>query len=476
MQTTQGESPKMGTLTKETLVSDLQRVLGYLEKGSQLSDADKRTITEETVAYTRDHLNPGWLEYRKSVSEDMAIIEWSDGGEFFYDLNGEQYTDCLGGYGIFTAGHRNPEILKYMLAQLDRQPMNSQELLEPLRGYLAKALADITPGDLQYSFFTSGGAEAVEMAIKLAKLASGKRWFISTVNAFHGKSMGALSMTGKNIYREPYLPLLQQVQHVTYGAIEDMRKAILNLQAVGETVAAVILEPIQGEAGVVIPPEGYLKAVRALCDETDTLLIIDEIQTGMGRTGTMWRCEAEGIVPDILCFGKSFGGGLCPTTGIIARPKVWVDEVVDDPTLLGSPTFGGNPLASVTAMATIRYMLANDVPGMCKRKGEQIMAILADLKQRHPNVLKTYRGMGLLIGMDFPSTEVGYFIAKGMFTRHYLTAGTLNNSKTIRIEPPAVITETEIIGLGKALDEVFTLAEEQFGLQSVSAKKEEVLV
>ena len=184
-------------LIKDTVVEDLKRVLGYIEKGKNLTEEDKDRITKETVEYTRDNLNPGWLSYRKSVSDDYPIVEWSDGGEFFYDLNGNAYADFLGGYGIFTPGHRNPEILKSVLAQIDRQPMNSQELLEPLRGYLAKIMAEITPGDLNHCFFTSGGAEAVEMALKLARISSGKKWFISAVNAFHGKSFGALSVTGK---------------------------------------------------------------------------------------------------------------------------------------------------------------------------------------------------------------------------------------------------------------------------------------
>ena len=180
-------------------------------------------------------------------------------------------------------------------AQLDHQALHSQELLDPLRGYLAKAVADITPGDLQYCFFTNGGAEAVEMSLKLTRIATGGRWYISTVGAFHGKSMGAISMGGKSTYRTPYIPM---VQHVQYGVAEDIRKAIENLQAVGEKVAGVILEPIQGETGVIIPPNGYLTEVRKVCDETGVALIFDEIQTGMGRTGTMWRCEYEAVTPE----------------------------------------------------------------------------------------------------------------------------------------------------------------------------------
>lgn len=449
-------------MEKELVLKELNRILGYIEKGKNLTEEDKKIITKETVEYTRDNLNPGWLEYRKSVSDDYAIIEWSDSGESFFDLDGNEYTDCLGGYGIFTAGHRNEDILKVMKAQLKRQPMSSQELLEPFKGYLGKIMADITPGDLSRIFFSSGGAEAVEMAIKLARLASKKQWFISTVGAFHGKSFGALSMTGKNVYREHYLPLLQQVQHVEYGNAQDMRKAIKNLIAVGESVAAVILEPIQGEAGVIIPPKGYLKEVREICDEYDVLLIIDEIQTGMGRTGTMWRCDAENVVPDIMTFGKSFGGGLSPATGIMFKDKLLTEEMIDDPNILGSPTFGGNPLSNAAALATIQFMLKNDVPKMCKEKGDKILKMLKIEKVKHPTLLHDVRGVGLLAAMEFHNSEIGYFVAKNLFSRNFLVAGTLNNAKTIRIEPPAVLTEESIERLGNTLAEVLDLAEKKF--------------
>ena len=255
---------------KEQVIQELNRVISLIHTDIQaISPAEKKQMVEETVEHFNHYVSPGWLAYRKSVSSDSeagAVLEWQDEGAYCYGLNGEQFIDCLGGFGIYTCGHRNPEILDVVKAQLDHQALHSQELLDPLRGYLAKAMADITPGELQYCFFTNGGAEAVEMALKLARIATGGRWYISTVGAFHGKSMGAVSMGGKGTYRTPYTPMIQQVQHVEYGVAEDIRKAIRNLQAVGEKVAAVILEPIQGEAGIIVPPEGYLQEVREICD------------------------------------------------------------------------------------------------------------------------------------------------------------------------------------------------------------------
>lgn len=431
---------------------DLERVIGYIHS-DELKDTEKELMTKETIDYFDNYVSPGWLKYRKSVSTNSATLEWQDHDSVCEGLYGEEFIDCLGGFGIYTCGHRNSEILETVQAQLKHQALHSQELLDPLRGYLAKAVSDITPGDLQYCFFTNGGAEANEMALKLARIATGGRWFISTVGAFHGKTMGAVSMGGKNTYRAPYAPMVQQVQHVEYGVAEDVRKAIRNLVAVGESVAGVILEPIQGEAGIIIPPKGYLQEVRDICDEYNVALIFDEIQTGMGRTGTMWRCEAEGVVPDIMTYGKAFGGGIMPITGLICRPKMWSEELIDNPWLLGSPTFGGNPVCCSAALATIKYMIDNDVPGQCATKGEILKAGLDSLKEKYPTIIDEVRGTGLMLAVEFKTSEIGYEIAKGMFARGVMTAGTLVNSKCIRFEPPAIITEEQIASVIKRMDE-----------------------
>ncbi len=450
-------------MSYEQVSKDLEKVIGYIHQ-DEVSDADKEQITKDTVNYFDNYVSPGWLKYRKSVSTNSATVEWRDHDSICEGLYGEEFIDCLGGFGIYTCGHRNPEIIDTVKAQLEHQALHSQELLDPLRGYLAKAVADITPGDLQYCFFTNGGAEAVEMALKLARIATGGRWYISTVGAFHGKSMGAISMGGKNTYRVPYTPMVQQVQHVEYGNAEDTRKAIRNLIAVGEKVAAVIVEPIQGEAGVIVPPDGYLKELREICDEYGVALIFDEIQTGMGRTGTMWRCEYEGVTPDIMTFGKAFGGGIMPITGIICRPPMWTQQLVDNPWLLGSPTFGGNPLCCAAALATIKYMVDNDIPGQCKKKGEILKAGLLKLKDKYPTVIDEVRGTGLMLAMEFVGCEEGYSVAKGMFARGVMTAGTLVNSKCIRFEPAAVITEEQIAAVIERMDAALADTKKEFNL------------
>ena len=453
-------------------LEEAKKVVGMIEADA-LTDAQKEAMIKESIANFNENVNPGWLEYRKSVSTDSAFVEWEDEGEVFKDVYGTEFIDCLGGFGIYACGHGNPEIKKTVRAQLDRYCLHSQELVDPLRGYLARLLALITPGDLQYSFFTNGGAEAIEMALKLARLATGGKWYISTVGAFHGKSMGAISMGGKAAYREDYIPMIQQVQHVEYGNAAATEAAVKNLIAVGEKVAAIIVEPIQGEGGVIIPPEGYLKELRRIADEYGCCLIFDEIQTGLGRTGTMWRCDHEGVTPDIMTYGKASSGGVVPITGIIARPWTYeksgvgtgtTGKMFDNPWILGSPTFGGNPLACAAFISTIRFMLENDIPGEMAKKGEYYMKGLAKLQEKYPTVLKDIRGAGLLICMEFPEAEVGYEVTKGLFARKVMTAGTLVNAKTVRIEPPATQSYETIDRVLAALDESIADVKKEFNL------------
>jgi putrescine aminotransferase len=441
-------------MNREAVIKESSRILDYILK-DELSTEEKNRIVSDSVENYAAFVNPAILSARKSVSSDYSFVEWEDEGAVFRDTHGVEFIDCLGGFGIYMLGHRNPQVVEVVQAQLNRYALHSQELVEPLRGYLSKLVEMITPGDLQYSFICNGGAEAVEMALKLARLASGKTCFISTVNAFHGKSMGAVSATGKGVYRKPYLPLIPGFQHVEYADAEAVEKAIRNLIAVGDSVAGVIVEPIQGEAGIIVPPADYLPSLREICDRYEVLLITDEIQTGMGRTGTLWAVEQVNVVPDILIMGKAFGGGVMPITGIVARKHLW-QNMLENPWILGSPTFGGNPLSCSAAIAAIKYTVEWDIPQMAAEKGDYIMKKLQGYKEKYPSVLKEIRGRGLLIGMEFPSDEIGFKLAKDLFDQRVLVGGTLNNARVIRIEPPAVISYEQIDTVLSCLDKTLS--------------------
>lgn len=421
----------------------IEKVLGLIAK-DEITVEDAAWITKETIDGFKEHVNPGFLEYRKTVTLDsqFAAVEWSDEGSYFTDVNGKKYIDCLGGFGIYNVGHRNPKVVEAVQNQLKHQALHSQDLLDPLRAMLAKVLADITPGDLKYSFFTSSGTESVEAALKIAKMYSNKTTFISTTRAFHGKSLGSLSGTAKGDFRKPFLPLIPGFRHVPFGDIEYLRKTFEICATVGEDVAAVILEPIQGEGGIILPPDNYLKEVRALCDEFDALLIFDEVQTGMGRTGKMFAAELFDVVPDILCLAKAFGGGIMPAGAVVANEKTF-KNLFDNP-FLHTTTFGGNPLACAAALATINVLIEENLPARAAEVGEYFLNGLREVAAEHTDKVLEIRGQGLMIGIEFHQDEVGYNLSKGMFDEGVLVAGTLINSKTIRIEPPLTIAIDEV--------------------------------
>ncbi|HEV2878035.1 MAG TPA: aminotransferase class III-fold pyridoxal phosphate-dependent enzyme, partial [Candidatus Eremiobacteraceae bacterium] len=286
-----------------------QRVLDLIAK-TDITPEEVKWVTEETVNGFRDHVNPGFLEYRKatSVEHAAAAVEWSDAGLNAYrDVTGKEYIDCLGGFGIFNVGHRHPKVVKAVTDQLKRQALHSQDLLDPLRAMLAKALAMVTPGELEYAFFCNSGTETIEAALKLARAFNpAKQTIVAATKGFHGKSMGALSLSAKGEFRRPFGSMLANIEHVPFSDLQALRWRMHTLKTVGEDVGAVILEPIQGEGGVNIPDDNYLPGVRALCDEFGALLILDEVQTGMGRTGKMFACEHWGVAPDLMCLAKAF--------------------------------------------------------------------------------------------------------------------------------------------------------------------------
>ncbi|MDW7740252.1 MAG: putrescine aminotransferase [Bacillota bacterium] len=427
-----------------------EKVLDFISK-KNLTDDDINWITNETLQGFKEHCNPGFLEYRKSVSTDYKAVEWSDSGTGFTDINGRRYVDCLGGYGVYNVGHRHPKVVEAVKNQLERQALHSQELLDPLRAMLAKIVALITPGDLQYSFFTNSGTESIEGALKLARLHTGRPGVIAAVGGYHGKSLGSLSAAGKSVFRKPYLPLLPYFQHIPFGDADILKKTISSSFAVGQEIAAVILEPIQGEGGVVIPPEEYFAHVREICDEFGVLLIVDEVQTGMGRTGMMFAIEHYGIVPDILCLGKSFGGGVMPIGAYVSTSEIW-QQMMPNP-FLHSTTFGGNPLACAAAIAGIQVIIDEGIVEQAAEKGSYILPKLQRIARKYP-ALKEARGKGLLIGLEFTDDLTGYKVARGLFENGILVAGTLNNASTIRIEPALTISIEEIDQVVEMIEKV----------------------
>jgi putrescine aminotransferase len=430
-------------MTREELLQESQDWLDIISSG-RVSEEQKQRIVRDTGDNFNLYYNHGFLEYRKSVVEmrDDPALEWEGQDSILVDLAGRRYIDCLGGYGIYSAGIRHPKIVKAVADQLQRMPLSSQELIDPLRGALAKLLGEIAPGDLQYSFFINNGTDAVEGAYKLARLYTGKINFISSLRGFHGKSCGSLSLMGKWEYREPFLPLLPGIQFVEFGDAEAVEDELYKADATGKGVAAVIMEPIQGEAGAIVPPDDFWPRIRKACNEYGALLIADEVQTGLGRTGKMFGVEHWDVVPDIMCLGKALGGGVMPLSAFVSTPKIW--SVLEKNPFIHTSTFGGNPLACAAGIAAIHVTLEEDLPAQAHRKGRYFLGELVALQMRYDRILRQARGKGLLIGMEFANTEIGYKVVAGLFKRGVLVAGTLTNSKVVRIEPALNIADAMI--------------------------------
>jgi putrescine aminotransferase len=405
-----------------------------------------KQIIEESKYNFAEHFNRGWLDYRKSVTEagDWAATEWTGSGAVFRDVLGREYIDCLGGYGLLDLGWSHPEVVENVRAQLNRTPMPSQELIDPLRGVLARLLAEITPGDIKYSFFCASGTESIEGAIKLAKMYSHKTGFIVAVKAFHGKTMGSLSMMGKADYRQPPGVLYGgPIYHVPFGDADAVEQQLEICKKVGIDLAGVLFEPIQGEAGGIVPPDDFWPRVRELTRHYGVLLIADEVQTGFGRTGKLWGLDHWGVVPDIMAVAKSLGGGVMPISAFCSTEEIWQPMMFPNP-FIHTTTTGGGALACSAAIAAIHVILRDRLWEQAAAKGDYIIPKLTVLAEQYPQIYESITGRGLLIGQHFHDPEVGYKVAAGLFKRGVLVAGTLTSAHTIRIEPPLVITYEQI--------------------------------
>lgn len=425
---------------------------------SSLSHGERQKISEQTVKNFRNHINAGFLEHRKSATMggEFAFAEWEGEGSLIRDSLGREFIDMLGGFGLYSYGLRHPKIIQAVKAQLERSPQYSQEMLDPLRAQLAHVIAQITPGDIQKGFFANSGTEAIEGALKLAKIYTKKKGIISMKRGFHGKTLGSLSVTGKAVFREPVLPLLDGVRFVPYGCACAVEREFEVSKSVGDGIAAVIVEPVQGEAGAIVPPPDFLPKLRKLCTEHGALLIVDEVQTGFGRTGMVFGVDHSDVAPDIICMGKALGGGVVACSAFFSTAEIW--KVMEPNPFMHTTTTGGNPLACAAGLASIEVMFEENTPAQASHKGEYMINKLRELQSQYPEVLRCVSGQGLLIGLRFPSSAIGYKVAAGLFNRRVLTAGTLISAESIRIEPalnvPQVMLDETLNRLEDVLKEV----------------------
>lgn len=375
-----------------------------------------------------------------NVFQKMPAQAVKGSGALLWDSRGKQYFDCLGAYGTAIVGHNNPAVVKAIQRQAERLISCHCSIYNDARSRFIEKLVHLAPKGLEKAYFSNSGAEAVECAIKLARKYSRKQGIISMVGGYHGKTMGALSVTWNRKYRDPFQPLLSGVKFATYGDVEKVRDFI------DDSIGAIIAEPIQGEGGVHIPPSDFLPALRELCDEKGILLIFDEIQTGLGRTGKLWASEHWNVTPDIMLLGKGVAGGV-PMGVTLARMEVMDAFKPGDHT----STFSGNPLACAAGEATLDYIVTNKLPEAARDKGKFFKDKLDGIAHEQ-KIVREVRGLGLMLAVESRFEIRDILLAcfeKGLMLLY-------SGKNILRLLPPLVIERDQLEGATAILHEVIS--------------------
>ena len=369
-------------------------------------------------------------------------------GAHVWDIDGKEYIDCMGGYGVAIVGHQNKRVVKAIKDQVDKIITVHSSLYNKTREEFLKTLIRLAPKELTQVHLNNSGAEAIEAAIKFARKFTGKKGMVAMKGSYHGKSLGALSLTFNPKYKKAFEPLVEKVSFASYGDIESLRSTI------DEDTAFVILEPIQGESGINVAPDGFLQEVRKLCDEKGVLLIFDEIQAGLGRTGRLWACEHWNTAPDILCLAKGIAGGV-PMGATLVRPDILASMSKGE----HSSTFGGNPLSCAAGIATLQALTQDGLIENSQKMGEFFREGLEKLKEKHP-IIREIRGKGLMIGVElkFEVKDILMNLMKEGVLMLY------SGRNILRILPPLVITKEDITKVLETLDRVLTIEEKKINV------------
>jgi acetylornithine/succinyldiaminopimelate/putrescine aminotransferase/predicted amino acid dehydrogenase len=413
-------------------------------------------------------VNPPLAEMLSKLWLDKRFVR-GEGSEMFDD-EGRRYLDCMAAYGALPFGFNPSEIWESLLeVQRSGEPSFVQPSILDAAGELAESLLAVAPANLRYVTFANSGAEAVEAAIKMCRVATGRLGILSTQNSFHGKTLGALSATGNPHYQEDFGAPIDAFHAIPFGDADLLRR---ELEARPGYYAAFLVEPIQGEGGVIVPPEGYLKQVREICTQAGVLLVLDEIQTGLGRTGTMFACETEGVQPDVMTLAKALGGGLVPIGAVLASDKAYTETFA----LKHSSTFAANALACRAGLAAL-HLLTRDDNALVQRvacNGARLKEALLALQKQYPQLIAEVRGRGFLLGIRFttdrslwPESLLGVALEQGFFTPLFASymlnvegvrvAPTLNGKSVIRIEPALTISWRQCERLLTALERTLAM-------------------
>ncbi|HEU03599.1 MAG TPA: acetylornithine/succinylornithine family transaminase [Nitrosopumilus sp.] len=366
-------------------------------------------------------------------------------GSHVWDVDGKEYIDCMGGYGVALVGHRNERVVNALKSQLEKIITVHSSFYNKTREEFLKTLISVAPKGLSQVHLNNSGAEAIEAAIKFARKFTGKKGMVAMTGSYHGKSMGALSLTFSPKYRKMFQPLVEKVSFAKFGEIESLRSTI------DEDTGFVILEPIQGESGIHVAPDGYLQDVRKLCDEKGILLIFDEIQAGLGRTGRMWASEHWNTTPDIMCLAKGIAGGVPMGVTLVKSEILSVMGKGEH-----SSTFGGNPLSCAAGTAALQALTQDGLIENAEKMGKKFHEGLEDLKEKH-KIIREVRGKGLMIGVEL-KFEVKDILMDGIKNGILLLYSGRN---ILRLLPPLVISEDDITKVLETLDSLLSKEEER---------------
>ncbi len=414
--------------------------------------ATPQELVAEVFDDYKNYVNPPLARVMKLAGSPVEVRAL---GTTIWDHTGKAYLDFAGGYGVFTLGHSHPRIIAAVQKQMELLSLSGKTMFNVMLGRAAKRLAQLAPGDLQISFWCNSGTEAVEGAIKLARAATGRRKIVATTDAYHGKTIGALSISGRETFQTPFRPLLADVVHIPFDDVAALDEALVD-------AAGFIVEPVQGEGGVNVPSAGYLRAVREACDRAGALFIADEVQTGLGRCGYLFGCDRDDVVPDVMTLAKGISGGIIPVGAYIARASVWNKAYAKAP-LIHTSTFGGSEIACAAALAAMDVLEEEGLVQNARERGAQLLSGARAIAADFPEVIKEARGLGLLVGVELTNEGYGGWIIPEMLKAGVTAAWTLNQQRVIRLEPPLVVTETEVDTALRALRAGVSAAAEKLG-------------
>ena len=375
-------------------------------------------------------------EFMGNLYQRFPVTVEKGFGSHVWDVDGKEYIDCMGGYGVAIVGHRNERVVNALKSQLEKIITVHSSLYNRTREEFLKTLIGVAPHGLTQVHLNNSGAEAVEAAIKFARKFTGKKGMVAMNGSYHGKSMGALSLTFNPKYRKMFQPLVEKTSFARFGDIESLR------ETVDDDTGFVILEPIQGESGIHVAPDGFLQEVRKLCDDKGILLVFDEIQSGLGRTGRMWASEHWNTTPDIMCIAKGIAGGV-PMGATLVKPEILA--------VMGkgehSSTFGGNPLSCAAGTATLQALTQDGLIENAEKMGQRLREGLEHLKGKH-KIIREIRGKGLMIGVEL-KFQVKDIILDGIKNGVLILYSGRN---ILRFLPPLVISEDDITKVLETLD------------------------